>query len=240
MAWLWRKSLPLAVAGGFEFLFLPLGLYACKWFAEAGAGRFPAALPGTYLGGYSAAYRIILAASLFASSLFLVLLPRFSAPGPGLEKSLRRLFDGMAASLFVPLLAVPFLAGPLLSLLFPKAGWDAETFRYASWALSTMALATYLHVLRMPPLTRALAAGGSWSYCRGFLLAGLANAAAVGAGAFLDGAERLPAWALTGDLAFTAGWMLSLHPRGGVGAWGRLAALGAASAFYLAWARHWA
>ncbi|MDB5048222.1 MAG: polysaccharide biosynthesis protein [Fibrobacteres bacterium] len=230
MRWLWRKSLPLALTGGFDFLFLPLGFYAFKTMQGE----------GPLLGAYGAAYRLILAASLFASSLFVVLLPRFSKPRFDLESSLRRLFDGMALILAVPLLAAPFLAKPILSLLFPKAGWDPVSFAYAAWTLSTMALATYLHLLRMPPLTRTLAAGGSWTYCRRFILAGLVNGVSIGMGVWAGKPEWLPVWALAGDLVFTAGWLATLHPRARAGLWGRLAALAAWSGFYLAWARHWA
>lgn len=233
MRWLWRKSLPLALTGCFDFLFVPLGFYAFK--ALQGQGPL--------LGAYGAAYRLIVAASLFASSLFLVLLPRFSAPRADLEASLRRLFDRMAVALAIPLLAVPFLARTVLSLLFPKAGWDEASSAYAAWVLSTLALCTYLHLLRMPPLTRALAAGKSWLYCRRFLAAGAINAAAVGAGLLLGQARWLPVWALAGDFVFTAGWLATLHPGTGAwkaGGWVRVAALAAGSAFYLAWARHWA
>ncbi len=229
MRWLWRRSLPLALAGGFDFLFLPAGFYAFKELA----GESP------LLGAYGTAYRLILAASLFASSLFIVLLPRFAKPRQDLEAALRRLFDGMALALAFPLLAVPFLAKPLLSLLFPRAGWDSVSLAYGSWALSAMALGTYLHLLRMPPLTRALAANASWSYCRRLLFAGAVNVLVVGGGVFAGRAEWLPALALAGDLVFTAGWLLTLHPASQPAGWARLAGMAAWSAGYLAWARHW-
>ncbi|MEO6094741.1 MAG: oligosaccharide flippase family protein [Fibrobacteria bacterium] len=235
MRWLWWSSLPLAISGACDFLFVPLGFYAFRW----------ANGEGPLLGAYGAAYRVILAASLFASSLFLVWLPRFSrrlADGgqSDLDNSLRRVLDGMALWLMVPMLAVPFLAGPLLSLLFPKAGWDSGSLAYATWALSAMALSTYLHLLRMPPLTRALAAGASWTYCRRFFLAGSVNAAVVGAGIWLGKAAWLPAWTLAADMFFTGWWIVSLHTGNTKGASIRLAALAAWSSFYLAWIGYWA
>jgi O-antigen/teichoic acid export membrane protein len=245
MRWLWWKSLPLALTGTVDFLWLPLGYYAFR-VAEG---------EGPLLGAYGASYRIIVAASLFASSLFMVLLPRFSARSAGsasngggsapgeagaMNASLRLTFDRMALLLAIPMLAVPFLARPLLTSLFPKTGWDAATLGYAAWALSAMALSTYLHLLRMPPLTRSLAAGASWAYCRRFFLAGLVNAAAVGIGVWSGATLWLPAWALAADLVFTGGWLATLHPGPGAGKWLRLAGLAAWSVFYLAWARHWA
>jgi O-antigen/teichoic acid export membrane protein len=227
--WLWMRSLPLAIAGAFDFLFLPLGFYAFR----ALRGDSP------FLGAYGAAYRVILAASLFASSLFLVMLPRLAARPGDASPSLRRAFDGMALGLALPLALAPFLARPLLRTLFPHAGWEAGTLEYAGWALSAMGLSTYLHLLRMPPLTQALAAGRAWSYCRRFLAAGAINAASVAAGAWLGPPERLPLWALAADLAFTGGWLLWLF-RGGSAGWMRLGALLAGAVAYLAWAGRWA
>ncbi|MDB5103772.1 MAG: hypothetical protein JWP91_1461 [Fibrobacteres bacterium] len=234
MRWLWWKSLPLALTGACDFLFLPLGFYAFR----VAAGE------GPLLGAYGAAYRVVFAASLFASSLFMVLLPRFSARTTvqgrtDLDASLRGAFDGMALTLALPMLAIPFLARPLLSLLFPRAGWDAASLGYAAWALSTMALSNYLHLLRMPPLTKALATGSSWTYCGRFFLAGAVNAAAVGTAVLLGQWRWLPVWALAADLVFTGWWLATLHVAARPGMWGRLAALAAWSAFYLAWVRYW-
>ena len=229
MRWLWATSLPIAITGFADFLFLPLGYYAYRELRGEGA----------MMGAYGAAYRVIVAASLFASALFLVLLPRFSARDSDPAQSLRRAFDGMAVALAVPLLCAPFLARPLLSLLFPRAGWTPDTLGYAAWALSVMGLATYLHLLRMPPLTQALAAGKSWTYCRRFLLAGAVNAAAVAAGAYFGRPEALPVWALAADVVFTSWWLAALHTGRPAALWTRLPVLFAGCAVYLAWAWYW-
>lgn len=229
MRWLWRKSLPISLTTICEFLFIPLGFYAFKAFA----GISP------MLGAYGSAYRIILAASMLAASLYTVLLPRFAGRAD-LESGLRLVFDRMALALAPLMLAVPFLARPLLRLFFPGTAWDAETLGYAAWALSTMGLATYLHLLRMPPLTQALAQGRSWTYCRRFFLAGGVNLAAVAATALSGSLRLLPMAALAADLVFTAVWLATLYPQGGAARWGRLAALAAWAAGYLAWVRFWA
>ena len=229
MRWLWRKSLPISLTTICEFLFIPLGFYAFKAFA----GISP------MLGAYGSAYRIILAASMLAASLYTVLLPRFAGKA-NLEAGLRLVFDRMALALAPLMLAVPFLARPVLKLFFPGTAWDAETLGYAAWALSTMGLATYLHLLRMPPLTQALSQGRSWMYCRRFFLAGAVNLAAVAAAAFSGSLRLLPMAALGADLVFTAVWLASLYPQGGAARWGRLAALAAWAAGYLAWVRFWA
>lgn len=230
MRYLWWKSLPLALAGICDFLYIPLGYYVFK--EAAGAGPL--------LGAYGAAYRIILAASMFASSLTTVLLPRFTLRQTDLGRLLPRVFDGMALALAVPMLAVPFLAKPLLTLFFPRAGWDAASLGYASWALSTMALGTYFHLLRMAPLTKALAAGRTWSYCALYFAAAAVNALSVAAGVWFGFPEWLPLLSLAADAVFTSCWLLYLHPARGAGAWARLAALAAWSAAYLAWAWRWA
>ena len=229
MRWLWHKSLPISLTTICEFLFIPLGFYAFKAFA----GISP------MLGAYGSAYRIILAASMLASSLYTVLLPRFAGKAD-LEDGLRLVFDRMALALAPLMLAVPFLARPLLKLFFPGTAWDAETLGYAAWALSAMGLATYLHLLRMPPLTRALSQGRSWPYCRRFFLAGAVNLAAVAAAVLSGSLRLLPMAALGADLVFTAGWLAALYPQGGAARWGRLAALAAWAAGYLAWVRLWA
>lgn len=229
MRWLWRKSLPISLTTICEFLFIPLGFYAFKAFA----GISP------MLGAYGSAYRIILAASMLASSLYTVLLPRFAGKAD-LEGGLRLVFDRMALAMVPLMLAVPFLARPLLKLFFPGTAWDRETLGYAAWALSTMGLATYLHLLRMPPLTRALSQGRTWSYCRRFFLAGAVNLAAVAAAVLSGSLRLLPLAALGADLVFTAGWLAVLYPQGGTARWGRLAALAAWAAGYLAWVRCWA
>lgn len=226
---LWRMSLPIALTTSCEFLFITLGFYAFKAFA----GISP------MLGAYGSAYRIILAASMLASSLYTVLLPRFAGKAD-LEGGLRLVFDRMALALAPLMLAVPFLARPLLKLFFPGTAWDAETLGYAAWALSTMGLATYLHLLRMPPLTQALSQGRSWAYCRRFFLAGAVNLVAVAAAVLSGSLRLLPMAALGADLVFTAGWLAVLYPQGGMARWGRLAALAAWATGYLAWVRYWA
>jgi hypothetical protein len=123
-------------------------------------------------------------------------------------------------------------------LLFPRAGWDATSLGYAAWVLAVMGLSTYLHLLRMAPLTQALATGRAWSYCARFFAAGAINLASVAVGAWLGPAEALPRWALGADLAFTGGWMLWLF-RGSPGRWTRLGALLAGAAAYLAWVWRW-
>jgi len=228
MWWLWRKSLPIALTTTFEFLFLPLGFYAFKQFAE----------PGPLLGAYGSAYRIVLAAAMSAASLFTVLLPRFVGK-PDLGRELRLLFDRMAVALPLPMLAVPFLARPLLILFFPRTDWDADTLGYAAWALSTMSLSTYLHLLRVPPLTQAMARGESWTYCRRFFIAGAINLASVSAGVLSGSLRNLPLLTLASDVVFTAWWLSTLYPNGGTARWGRLAALAAWAAGYLAWVRYW-
>jgi O-antigen/teichoic acid export membrane protein len=229
MRWLWRKSLPIALTTIFEFLFLPLGFYAFKAFAE----------PGPLLGAYGSAYRIVLAAAIFASSLFTVLLPRFIGR-PDLGAQLRRLFDRMALALLPPMLAAPFLARPLLALFFPGTDWDAESLGYAAWALSVMGLSTYLHLLRVPPITQAMARGESWTYCLRFFIAGGANLAAVSAGVLSGSLRSLPFLTLAADVVFTSWWLTTLYPQGGAARWGRLAGLLAWAGGYLAWANHWA
>jgi O-antigen/teichoic acid export membrane protein len=228
MRWLWRKSLPIALTTTFEFLFLPLGFYAFKEFAE----------PGPLLGAYGSAYRIVLAAAMASSSLFTVLFPRFVGERD-LGAQLRRLFDRMALIMPLPLLAAPFLARPVLVLCFPRTDWDADSLGYAAWALSTMALSTYLHLLRVPPLTQAMARGESWAYCRRFFVAGAANVAAIAAAVLTGHLRDLPVLALAADLVFTSWWLATLYPQGGAARWGRLAALAAWSAAYLWWVRYW-
>jgi hypothetical protein len=227
---LWAKSLPISLTTICEFLFVPIGFYAFKAFAGT----------GPLLGAYGSAYRIILAASMLASSLYVVLLPRFSEPGSqDHSEGLRRVFDRMALAMVPILLSVPFLARPLLLLFFPGTAWDPESLRFAALALSAMGLATYLHLLRMPPLTHALSQGQSWLYCRRFFVAGGANVAMVGAGVLAGSLRYLPMWALAADLVFTGWWLAGLHPAGGAARWGRLAALAAWAAGYLAWAGFW-
>lgn len=226
---LWQRSLPLTLAYSLEFLFLPLGFYAFR----AVSGDSP------FLGAYGAAYRVILGISQFAASLLMVLLPRLAARPDSALPSLRRAFDGMALACAVPLAAAPFLARPLLLMLFRHAGWNADTLGYGAWALSVMGLSTYLHLLRMPPITQAMAAGRTWEYCRRLMAAGAVNAAAVAVGSRLGPPAYLPAWALGADLVFTGGWMLSLFGPGR-GRWLRLGALLAGAAAYLAWAGRWA
>jgi hypothetical protein len=228
MRYLWRQSFPIALTVVCDFLFVALGYYA---FTAAGES-------GPLLGAYACAYRVILAASMFSSSLFTVLLPRFAGHSD-LANALRRVFDRMALSLAALLPAVPFLARPLLRLFFPKAGWDAASLDYAAWALSTMGLATYLHLLRMPPLTKALSEGSVWLYCRRFFLAGAANVVVVAAGVFSGFARGLPLLALTADIIFTAWWLSDLYPQGGKARWGRLGALLSGSLAYLAWVGYW-
>lgn len=230
MRWLWAKSLPISLTTTCEFLFVPLGFYAFRTFAGT----------GPLLGAYGSAYRIILAASMLVSSLYVVLLPRFSGPG-GRDHSegLRRVFDRMALALVPIMLSVPFLARPLLLLFFPGTAWDPESLRFAVLSLSSMGLATYLHLLRMPPLTHALSQGKSWLYCRRFFAAGGANLAAVAAGVLSGSLRHLPMWALAADIVFTGWWLSGLHPGGGAARWGRLAALAAWAAGYLAWVGFW-
>jgi O-antigen/teichoic acid export membrane protein len=229
MRWIWIKSLPVALTGGFDFLFLPLGFYAFKMMEGE----------GPLLGAYGSAYRLILAASMSASSLFIVLLPVFSKPRIDFNRSLGQLFDRMAVSLAIPLLAAPFLSKPLLTLLFPKSPWDPDSLNFAAWCLASMALGTYFHLLRMPPLTRTLAQGETWKYCRRFLFAGIINAISVAIGISFGHAQLLPLWALTGELVFTAGWLMTLYSPRSAGGWVRLTALLCWSAFYLAWVHHW-
>jgi O-antigen/teichoic acid export membrane protein len=226
---LWRRSLPLTLAYSLEFLFLPLGFYAFR----AASGDSP------YLGAYGAAYRVILGVSQFAAALLMVLLPRLAARPEAASHSLRRAFDGMALAFALPLAAAPFLSRPLLLILFRHAGWDEATLRYAAWALSVMGLSTYLHLLRMPPISQAMAAGRTWDYCGRLAWAGAVNAAAVVIGLKLGGPAHLPAWSLAGDFAFTAAWMGPLFGPGR-GRWLRAAGLLAGAAAYLAWAARWA
>ncbi len=229
MAWLWARALPIAITGFSDFLFLPLGYYVYRELRGENA----------MMGAYGAAYRVIVAASLFASSIFLVLLPRFAARVGDPGQSLRRAFDGMAVALALPLACAPFLAKHLLMLLFPRAGWDAATLGYAAWALAVMGLSTYLHLLRMPPLTQALATGRSWTYCGRFLIAGAANAGAVAAGTYLGSPESLPMWALGADVVFTGWWLASLYAGRPGALWPRMLGLLAGCAAYLAWVRFW-
>lgn len=226
---LWHRSLPLTLAYSLEFLFLPLGFYAFR----AVHGDSP------FLGAYGAAYRVILGISQFAASLMMVLLPRLSARRDSAVPSLRRAFDGMALACVAPLAAAPFLARPLLLILFRHAGWSDATLGYGAWALSVMGLSIYLHLLRMPPITQAMAEGRTWEYCRRLVAAGAVNALAVAVGSHVGPAAYLPAWALGADLVFTGGWMFSLFGPGR-GRWLRLGALLAGAAAYLAWAARWA
>lgn len=226
---LWQRSLPLTLAYSLEFLFLPLGFYAFR----AADGDTP------FLGAYGAAYRVTLGISQFAASLLMVLLPRLAARTDSALPSLRRAFDGMALACAAPLAAAPFLARPLLLILFRHAGWNEATLGYAAWVLSVMGLSIYLHLLRMPPITQAMAEGRTWEYCRRLVAAGAVNALAVAAGSRLGPPAYLPVWALGADLVFTGGWMFSLFGPGR-GRWLRLGALLAGAAAYLAWAGRWA
>ncbi len=231
--YLWRKSLPVALTGVGDFLFVPLGYYAFR----------SAYGDGPLLGAYGTAYRIILSASLFASSLYMVLLPRYarghagSGGGPragGAAESSAALFDRMAPALAPFLLLAPFAARTVLKILYPRAGWDGETLAYAAWALSMMSLSTYLHLLRMPPLTQALAAGRSWTYCGRYFLSGAVNAAMVGLAVWAGQATKLPVYALAADLMFT-GWWCATLPGSRSRMVLRLSGLGAFAAVYLAW-----
>lgn len=245
---LWHASLPVALTGICDVLFLPLGYYAFRFVQGEGA----------LLGAYGTAHRLALAASLAASSLFVILLPRFSAtlPGPGpaggsgdgaadgMESAraadLARRLDRYALGLGAALFAVPFLARPVLRLLFPGTDWTPDALAFGAWTLSCMAAATMLHLLRMGPLTLALAAGKSWLYAGWFFLSGAANLAALWIGARLADPLSLPAWSLTADAVFTGFWMW--HVRRGkplAAAW-RLLALAAGAGLYLLWARRFA
>jgi O-antigen/teichoic acid export membrane protein len=226
---LWRST-PLALAGVFDFLFIPLGFYAFRFFQG----------DGPLLGAYGTAYRLSLAASLFASSFFTVLLPRFSGGARrGDNDSVARLFDRMALALALPLFAVPLLAEFVLRTLFPGTDWGREPLAFGGWTLSCLALSFCLHLLRMAPLTKALAEGRSWSYCRWFFLAGSINLVAVGLGGWLHGARFLPVAALAADLAFTGRWCFSLYPNAPVKAAVRLATLCGAMSLYLSYAYWW-
>lgn len=232
----WATSLPVALTGVFDFLFLPLGFYAFR-FAHG---------EGELLGAYGTAHRLALAASLAASSLFLVLLPRFSRQGPAdlatsAQEAARlalRLDRGSLVCLAL-LIPVPFLTRPVLSLLFPGSDWTEASLGFASWALACMAASTVLHLLRMAPLTRALAEGKSWLYAGAFFLAGGTNVLAVGLAARFGEARFLPAVSLAADALFTAWWILHLHRRSGPGL-ARVAFLLAALGAYLAWAHRFA
>lgn len=252
MGALLRSALPVALAGLCDFLFLPLGYYAFRY--SHGEGPL--------LGAYGTAHRLALAGSLAASSLFLILLPRFSrraaAPedraGPDEPADAKTLADrpGLQALILLPgLLLAPPLARPVLRLLFPATDWSEASLDFGAWALACMTASIALHLLRMGPLTRALAEGRSWLYAGAFFAAGAINIFAVVLGGRIAGAEAtgpgltgvagfLPALSLAADAAFTAWWLGHGARARPVAAFLRVVLLAAGLAAYLAWARSFA
>jgi O-antigen/teichoic acid export membrane protein len=232
MAGLWRGSWMLALTSLFDLLFVPLGYYAFRFFEGT----------GPFLGAYGTAYRISSAAALFASTLYIVLLPRFSRPAADSagsladDRSLGRLFDKMLATLAAALVLAPPLARPALRLLFPATDWSPETLAFGSWTLSCMAASTCLHLLRMPPLTKALADGKQVLFSAMFFLSGAANLLSVAAGGHLAGARWIPVFALAADFAFTGFWCVHVRRHDPRAALLRLMALGLGLSAYLAWA----
>jgi O-antigen/teichoic acid export membrane protein len=233
---LWRTSLPVALTGISDVLYLPLGYYAFRIVQGE----------GVLLGAYGTAHRLALAASLAVSSLFVILLPRFSAPPPGdgTESSraadLARRLDRYSLGLWAALLAVPFLARPVLRLLFPGTDWTPDALDFAAWTLSCMAASTALHLLRMGPLTLALAAGKSWLFAGFFFLGGAANLAALWAGAHLADPRFLPAWSLAADAVCTGCWLWHLRRERPLTAAWRLLVLAGGAGLYLIWAARFA
>lgn len=232
MAGLWRGSWMVALTGLCEILFVPLGYYAFRFIDGT----------GPFLGAYGTAYRIGSAAALFASTLYIVMLPRFSRPAADAagsladDRGLGRLFDRMFAILAAAFFLVPPLAKPALSLLFPATDWTPETLDFAAWTLSCIGASTCLHLLRMPPLTKALADGKQALFTAMFFLSGAANLLAVAAGGHLAGARWIPVFALAADFAFTGFWCAHVRRRDAGAAALRLAALALWLAAYLAWA----
>ena len=231
---LWHTSLPVALTTVCDVLFLPLGYYAFRFVQGEGA----------LLGAYGTAHRLALAASLAASSLFMILLPRFSAPHPGTESAratdLARRLDRYALGLGAILFAAPFLARPVQRLLFPGTDWSPDALAVGAWTLSCMAASSVLHLLRMGPLTLALAAGKSWLYAGLFFLSGAANLAAVWIGARLADPLSLPAWSLAADAVFTGCWLWHVRRRRPLAAAWRLLAMVVVAGLYLLWARRFA
>lgn len=185
-----KSACPYAVASVASFAYLPVGLYTVAHYA-----------PGSFLGSYNFAHKLIILASglmvHFISSSLITLHQSDSR-----KLSLR---DQAVFTLFVAVASAPFWLVPewTLRIIFFAAPWTSDLLDISSYCLRILSMSLVLQAMRMGMISTMLKEKRTWLYGMFISAGGVVNIAVCICAARSFAETTIPLFCLSGDLALT-------------------------------------
>lgn len=185
-----KSACPYAVASIASFAYLPVGLYTVAHYA-----------PGTFLGAYNFAHKLVILASglmvHFISSSLITLHQSDSR-----KLSLR---DQAVFTLFIIAVSSPFWLVPewTLRIIFFAAPWTSDLLDVSSSCLRILSASLALQAMRMGMISTMLKEKRTWLYGMFISAAGIANIGVCIFAAHNFKETAIPLFTLSGDLLLT-------------------------------------
>lgn len=185
-----KSACPYALASIASFAYLPVGLYTVAHYA-----------PGTFLGSYNFAHKLVILASglmvHFISSSLITLHQTDSR-----KLSLR---DQFIFTLFIAFVSAPFWLVPewTLRIIFFAAPWTDDLLEVSSFCLRILSASLVFQAMRMGMISTMLKEKKTWLYGIFISAGGLLNIGSCIFAAHNFRETYIPLFTLSGDIALT-------------------------------------